>query len=73
MAEYVRVSDKETRHHYSVPREQYDATPELWDELKQPAADAAGDPLPPKYHTSVAKSAPEKQAAKPATSEKENS
>lgn len=53
MADYVRVKDKETGHHYSVTRERYDRSPELWQELKQDAADAAGEPLPPKYHTSV--------------------
>lgn len=71
MAEYVRVSDHETRHHYTIARERYERSPELWDELKQPAVDAAGDPLPPKYRTSVSAEA-DKKAAKSATSEKES-
>lgn len=53
MAEYVRVKDKETGHHYTVTRERYDSSPDLWQELKQDAVDTAGAPLPPKYHTSV--------------------
>lgn len=72
MPEYVRVSDKETRHHYTITRERFDGSPDLWDELKQPATDAAGDPLPPKYRTSVSTET-EKRAGSTATSEKENS
>lgn len=70
--EYVRVRDKETSHHYTITRARYDRSPDLFQELKQDATDAAGDPLPPKYHTSVAKSASEKKAATSANSEKEN-
>lgn len=73
MAEYVRVRDKDTGHHYSVTRERFDRSPELWQELKQPATDSTGTPLPPKYKTTVTAAATGKQAAKPATSEKENS
>ena len=69
MPEYVRVSDKETRHHYSVTRERFEASPELWDELKQPATDAAGDPLPPKYRTTVSQAA-EQKPSKSVESEK---
>ena len=60
MTEYVRVRDKETGHHYSLPRERYDQSPDLWQALKQPATDAGGDPLPPKYHTSVSQEAEKK-------------
>lgn len=70
--EYVRVRDNETGHHYSIAKERYDQVPHLWTELKQDATDAAGDPLPPKYKTTVSTET-EKKAAKPATSEKENS
>lgn len=70
MPEYVRVRDKETGHHASILTDQFD--PELWQELKQDATDAGGDPLPPKHKTTVADTATAKQAAKPATSEKEN-
>lgn len=69
MADYVRVRDKETGHHYSVTRERYDASPELWQELKQPAADAAGEPLPVKYHTSVSAEATKRAGS--AANEKE--
>lgn len=69
MPEYVRVKDRETGHHYSVTRERFDRSPELFQELKQDATDSVGDPLPPKYKTTVAASATVKQAAKPATSE----
>ena len=73
MPEYVRVRDKDTGHHYSVTRDRYDRSPELWQELKQPATLPNGQPRPQKYKTTVAASASEKQAAKPATSEsKEN-
>ena len=63
MTDFVRVRDKETGHHYSVPRSRFVATPELWQELKQPATDRGGDPLPPKYHTSVSKEAEKKDSA----------
>ncbi len=67
MAEQVRVRDKETGHHFTIGRDKFDRTPELYQELKQDATDSAGTALPPKYKTTVAESAPEKQAAKPAT------
>ena len=69
MSNYVRVRDKESGHHYTVSRSRFDTNPDLWQELKQPATDSAGTPLPPKYKTTVAKQVTEKQAAKPATSE----
>lgn len=72
MPEHVRVRDKETGHHYSVTREQFERTPDLWVELKQPATDSVGDPLPPKYKTTVSTETA-KRAGSTATSEKENS
>lgn len=71
MPEYLRVRDKETGHHYSVTRESFDANPDAWQELKQPATDSAGDPLPAKHKTTVADSATDKQAAKSANTDKE--
>ena len=65
MPEYVRVRDKETGHHLSIPRAQFEREGDVWQELKQPATDAAGEPLPPKYHTSVS-SETEKKASQPA-------
>lgn len=49
MIEFVRVRDKETGHHYSVPRARFEVKRELWQELKQPATDGGGAPLPPKF------------------------
>lgn len=62
MSDFVRVRDKETGHHYSVARERYDATPDLWTELKQDATDSVGDPLPPKYKISVSSETDHKAA-----------
>lgn len=73
MADYVRVRDKETGHHYSITRERYDRSPDLWQELKQPATDSVGDPLPPKYKTTVSVEAEKKASRTAATSEKETS
>ena len=70
MPEYVRVRDKETGHHYSITRERFDRTPDLWQELKQDAADAAGAPLPPKYKTTVSAETA-KRAATSANTDKE--
>lgn len=72
MSEFVRVRDKDTGHHYSVRKERYDRTPELWDLLSQPAVDAAGDPLPMKPKTTVSNETG-KKAGTTATPEKENS
>lgn len=66
MSEFVRVRDKETGHHYSVSRERFERSPELWQELKQAATNSAGDPLPPKYKTTVSTEA-EKKAGSTAT------
>lgn len=71
MTQYVRVRDKDTSHHYSIPRSRYDATPELWQLLKQPATDAGGDPLPAKHHTSVSAEA-DKKAGESADTKKES-
>ena len=73
MADYVRVRDKETGHHLSISRAQFEREGDVWQELKQPAVDAAGDPLPPKHHTSVATEAAGKKASQSAAgSEKES-
>lgn len=53
MAEYVRVADKETGHHLSVLRSQYDRNPDVWRELKSPATYADGTPRAAKHKTSV--------------------
>lgn len=71
MAEYVRVRDRETGHHVSIPRARFESNRELWQELKQPAADAGGTLLPPKYKTSVSTEA-DKKAGESADTKKES-
>lgn len=66
MSEYVRVRDKETGHHLSVLRSQFDFNPEAFSELKQDATYADGDPLPPKHKTSVSQEAANKPGKAPA-------
>lgn len=51
MSEFVRVRDKVTGHHFSMPVSGFD--PDEVVELKQPATNSDGDPLPPKYKTTV--------------------
>ena len=66
MPEYVRVRDKETGHHVSILRAQYDRNPEAWQEVKGPAAYADGTPRRPKHKTTVDQKAAENTAAKTA-------
>lgn len=68
--EYVRVADLETGHHVSIHKQQFDANPGLWRELKGDATYANGTPLPPKYKTDVSTEAT-KAAAKSAEPQKE--
>jgi hypothetical protein len=60
MDEYVRVADKETGHHLSIPKARFDAEPDLWRELKSDATYADGTPRPPKYKTDVSTEAAKK-------------
>lgn len=71
MAEFIRVSDKETGHHLSIRRSTFDANPEAWRELKQDATYADGTPLPPKHKTSVSTEAAKKTGGQSADTEKE--
>lgn len=71
MADYVRVKDKETGHHVSILRSDYERESDLWQELKQDATDGGGNPLPPKYHTSASVEA-DKKASQSAATEKGN-
>ncbi|KAB2807987.1 hypothetical protein F9L07_25290 [Pimelobacter simplex] len=50
--EFIRVRQIETGHQLSVPRSHAEATGG-YEPLNKPAVDAAGDPLPPKYHTTL--------------------
>ena len=53
--ELVRVRDKATGHHYSIPAASFDA--ERHAALKSDAVDANGYPLPPKYRIQKATTA----------------
>ena len=57
MTDYVRVTDNDTGHKLSIPRE---ALPHgNFRELKQDAVDPlTGDPLPPEFHTLESLSSP---------------
>lgn len=72
MSDFLRVKDGETGHEYSVTAERYDATPDLFTKLDKPATNSAGEPLPPKYRTTVAKKASVNRATEPATKEGNN-
>jgi hypothetical protein len=73
MREYVRVRQSETGHHLSITRANFERAPkDAYTELSQPAADLAGNPLPPKYKTTVSAEA-EKKAGTSAAPQKENS
>lgn len=52
-SDFVRARDKDTGHHHSIRRGQYDANPEAWELLKQDATYSDGTPLPSKFKTSV--------------------
>jgi hypothetical protein len=56
MSEFIRVRQIETGHELSVPKSHADAT-DGYEVLDKPATDSAGDPLPPKYRTTVAEAA----------------
>ena len=51
MPELVRVTDIATGHKFTIDRAKYDANSTAYRELKQPATDPAGFPLPPEYKT----------------------
>lgn len=55
MTKYVRVTWKATGHESSIPRRRLD--PAKHRPTSKPAVDRDGVPLPPKYHTTVAKAA----------------
>lgn len=74
MTEFLRVKQNDTGHELTVSRTVFDAAPKdgytvLGD---KPATDAGSNPLPPKFKTSVDKSAAAKSGQK-AESTKENS
>lgn len=69
MPEYVRVRDKDTGHHLSVLRSQFERRPEAFVELKQDATYADGTPLPVKHKTTVSTEAGKKAAGSPPRTE----
>lgn len=71
MDEYVRVADKETGHHVSIPKERFDADPDPWRELKSDATYADGTPLPVKYKTDVSTEAAKKSGGQAPAGDKE--
>lgn len=69
MTEYVRVRQAGTGHELTVPLAHFDATEDgAYKRLDKDAVDAAGDPLPPKYHTTVDDAAANKTTASKAAS-----
>lgn len=67
MPEMVRVKQKETGHELTVDAEWVEQYSEGYQVLEsKDAVDAAGDPLPPKYKTTVSNEAAKKKAASPA-------
>ena len=72
MTDYVRVRQAETGHELSVPRGHYEAAPKGGYVLLDKAATyPGGDPLPPKYKTTVAQAAEKKAGTKAVLTEKE--
>ncbi len=72
MTDFVRVRDNETNHEYSVAVSRFDADPDLFTKVDKPATNSSGEPLPPKYRTTVAKKAAENRATEPATAKGTN-
>lgn len=61
MTDYVRVKQAKTGHELTVTRAHFDAVDKgAYELLGKPAVDADNTPLPPKYKTSVEKSAAKK-------------
>lgn len=66
MDEYVRVADKETGHHVSITRHQYETNPDAWRELQSDAVYPDGTPRPVKYKTDVSTEASKKSGGQKA-------
>jgi hypothetical protein len=58
MDEFVRVADKETGHHVSIPKARFDASPDAWRKVDSPATYADGTPRPPKYKVDLEPASP---------------
>lgn len=69
MTDHVRVTDDvKPRREYTITRRQFEARPGVFTELDKPALTPAGEPLPPKYLTTVEKSAAKNKTASPVKS-----
>ena len=71
MPEYIRVADKETGHHVSITRRQYESNRDAWRELKSPAVYPDGTPRPVKYKTDVSTEAAKKSGGQTPRENKE--
>jgi hypothetical protein len=69
-APFIRVEDKATGHQFSIREDQFDEN--AVKKVDKPAIDAAGDVIPPKHKTSVAKQA-SARSGQQADTEKEKS
>ncbi|HET6816886.1 MAG TPA: hypothetical protein VFH66_06630 [Mycobacteriales bacterium] len=74
MPDYVRVKQVETGHEFTVTRALAEQEDGLHIIANKTAVDMGGDPLPPKYKTTVAQAAEGKKAGSghKATNEKES-
>ena len=69
MPAYVRVKDKQTGHEFSMPEGTFDESAVTVLDKKD-AVDPGGEPLPPKFKTTVAKAADTKSGQAATTKEK---
>lgn len=67
-SEYIRVKVKGPDHERSILRAQYDAQPDAYTVVDKPAEHVPGDPIEPKYKTSVSAEAAKKNT--PTTGQK---
>lgn len=67
--EVVRVRQNDTGHHLTVTADWAKEFSDGYTVLKQPAVDASGEHLPPKYKTTVSTEAAQKKAASTAVKE----
>ncbi|MFI5426054.1 hypothetical protein [Aeromicrobium sp. UC242_57] len=68
MTDYVRVTDEvKPRREYTITRRQFDARPGIFTELDKPATTVSGEPIPPKYLTTVNEAADKNKATSQAS------
>lgn len=72
MSDYIRVRDNDTGHEYTISADRLKRDAQA--PLDKPAVGPGGEPLPPKFRTTVAKAAGVKAGtAKKATDDKKES